>query len=331
MNSNSKIAIIGNGSWATALAKILAEKLDSLNWFIRKDKTIEYIKDFHHNPKYLSSVEFDVDKINLSSDINTIVSNSDILIFAKPAAYLQLILNDLTESLEDKVIVSAIKGLIPELDYTISQFFTKKFNIDYRNIAVISGPSHAEEIALERLSYLTIASENEEIAKTLSGLLKNRYVKTIISEDVTGIEYASILKNIFAIAAGIAKGFGLGDNFQSVLVANAHKEMSVFLEKINHYKRDINQSVYLGDLLVTAYSQFSRNRTFGTMIGQGYSVKSVQLEMDLVAEGYFAVRGIHEINEEFKLFMPITEMVYNVLYNKKTVEKEIKKLSEILL
>ncbi len=330
MGTSRKIAIIGNGSWATALAKILVENNGKIYWFIRKEKTIQYIKDFHHNPKYLSSVEFDVDKINFNSDINQIISNSDILIFAKPSAFLEIILENLTESLEDKIVVSAIKGLIPVDDLSISQYFNKKHKVNYTNLAVIAGPSHAEEIALERLSYLTIASENNSVSTELSQILQNRYVKTIQSIDILGVEYSAILKNIYAIATGIAKGLGYGDNFQAVLVSNAQKEIKRFLVNMNHFTREDCDSVYLGDLLVTAYSQFSRNRHFGTMVGQGYSVKSIQLEMDLVAEGFFATKGIFELNKQLKLNLPIVDMVYHILYNKKNPSTELKKLSNIL-
>lgn len=330
MASKKKIAIIGNGSWATALVKILVENTGSLNWYIRKEGVVDYIKAFHHNPKYLGSVEFDVSKLNLYNDINTVVKKSDILIFAKPSAYLNIILNNLTQKLDGKIIVSAIKGLIPGDDLTISQFFNKKYNIEYDRLAVVSGPCHAEEIALERLSYLTIASENADIAIELAAFFQNRYVNTIISNDITGIEYSAILKNIYAIAAGIAKGLGYGDNFQAVIVSNAQKEIKEFLKIINHYVREVNDSVYLGDLLVTAYSQFSRNRMFGTMVGQGYSIQSIQHEMDLVAEGYFASKGIHEINQQFKLNLPIADTVYNILYNNKSPQSEIKRLSNIL-
>lgn len=330
MASQKKIAIIGNGSWATALAKILVENVGCLNWYIRKEGVIDYIKAFHHNPKYLSSVEFDVSRLTLFSDINKIVKKSDILIFAKPSAYLNLILSNLTTGLDDKIIVSAIKGLIPEDDLTISQFFNKSYNISYDNMAVVSGPCHAEEIALERLSYLTVASDNIKVATELAAYFQNRYVNTVLSKDITGIEYSAILKNIYAIAAGIVKGLGYGDNFQAVIVSNAQKEIKDFLKKINHYSRDVNDSVYLGDLLVTAYSQFSRNRTFGTMVGQGYSIQSIQHEMDLVAEGYFAARGIFELNQKFRLNLPIATAVYNILYQNKPPQSEIKQLSNIL-
>ena len=330
MTNSKRIAIIGNGSWATALAKILIGNINHINWFIRKEKTIQYIKDFHHNPKYLSSVEFDVKKIHFFSDINEIIQESDILIFAKPSAFLEIILENLCVPLNNKIVVSAIKGLIPVEDLSISQYFNQKHQIDYNQLAVISGPSHAEEIALERLSYLTIASENNVITKELANLFQNRYVNTIQSKDILGVEFSAVLKNIFAIAAGIAKGLGYGDNFQAVLVSNAQKEIKRFLLNMNHYTREDCNSVYLGDLLVTAYSQFSRNRHFGTMIGQGYSVKSIQLEMDLVAEGFFATKGIHELNKKIKLDLPIVETVYHILYKKKSPETQLKKLSTIL-
>ncbi|MFC2138617.1 NAD(P)H-dependent glycerol-3-phosphate dehydrogenase [Bacteroidota bacterium] len=330
MGRLKKIAIIGNGSWATALAKILIDNKKRINWFIRKEKTIQYITDFHHNPKYLGSVEFNVKKITFYSDINQIVQESDILIFAKPSAFLEIILENLTENLSNKIVISAIKGLVPVDDLSISQYFNNKFNVSYKNLAVIAGPSHAEEIALQRLSYLTIASENKMLTRRLAHIFQNRYVRTIQSKDIIGVEYSAVLKNIYAIATGIAKGLGYGDNFQAVLVSNAQKEIKRFLLNMNHFNREDCDSVYLGDLLVTAYSQFSRNRTFGTMIGQGYCVKSVQLEMDVVAEGFFASKGIYELNKKLKLNLPIVDMVYQILYNKKSPESELKKLSNIL-
>jgi glycerol-3-phosphate dehydrogenase (NAD(P)+) len=331
MERTKKVAVLGGGSWATALVKLLLNNLPHICWFLRSEKTIDYIRKYGHNPNYISDIEFETSNITFYDSISDAIDQADILIFAIPAPFLKESLKSYHKGFGKKYIVSAIKGIIPHENLTIAEFFNKHYHVMFRNILIISGPCHAEEIALERLSYLTIASSSEAWAEHLADMLRCHYVKVKTSKDIYGTEYAAVLKNIFAIAAGIAHGLGYGDNFQAVLISNAMQEIKRFLEKTYNSKRKVLSSPYLGDLLVTAYSQFSRNRNFGMMIGKGYSVKSAQLEMNMIAEGYFAVNCIHEINRNFKVKMPIMDAVYNVLYEKISPALEIRLLSEKLM
>lgn len=324
------IAVIGSGSWATALAKILLENVPQINWFFRSEDAIEQFRLYSHNPGYLRGVEFDIDRINFYSDINQIVRDSDILLLVTPSAFLQSLLEPLTEDLSSKFVVSGIKGLIPDREQIVAVYLNTYYNIPFESIGVIAGPCHAEEVALERLSYLTIACQDEANAILFAKYLSCNYIRTNISDDIWGTEYCSVIKNIIAIAAGIAHGLMYGDNFLAVLIANALQEIERFVNAVHPINRDIKSSTYLGDLLVTSYSQFSRNRTFGTMIGKGYSVRTAQLEMHMVAEGYYAVKSIMEINKKYEVSMPICETVYQILYNNKTPRKEILKLTEKL-
>jgi glycerol-3-phosphate dehydrogenase (NAD(P)+) len=301
MKDNPKFAVIGGGSWATAIAKMLCVNQAQIAWYMRNEEAIAHLKSEHHNPNYLSSVEFKMDQLVLTSDINQAVAFADIIIFAIPSAFLSAELQKLTTKLEDKVIFSAIKGIVPETSLIVGEHFHKIFDIPFENIGVITGPCHAEEVALERLSYLTIACGDASKAKTVALNLSSNYIKAKISDDIIGTEYAAMLKNIYAIAAGMAHGLGYGDNFQAVLISNAIREISRFVDAVHPIDRDINESAYLGDLLVTAYSQFSRNRTFGNMVGKGYTVKSAQLEMNMIAEGYYAVSCMHHINKKYKV------------------------------
>ena len=330
MGPNSRIGILGGGSWATALVKLLLNNYDQLNWFIRDPEDIDFIKKYQHNPKYLTSVELDTNKINFCYPIDEVIDNSDILIIAIPAPFLEKSLEAYTGKFDDKFIVSAVKGIIPVHNMTVAEYFNRIYSVPFGSVAIISGPCHAEEIALERLSYLTISSKNKEDAEFIASLIECHYVKTKISKDIYGTEYAAVLKNIVAIAAGISHGLGYGDNFNAVLISNAHQEIKRFLDKTYKSKRKINSSPYLGDLLVTAYSQFSRNRTFGTMIGKGYTIKSAQLEMNMVAEGFYAVGCIKEINKQYNVKMPIIDAVYNILHARISPAIEIKLLSEKL-
>lgn len=227
-------------------------------------------------------------------------------------------------------MVSAIKGIVPDENLIIGEFLNQRYQTPFENLLVISGPCHAEEVALEKLSYLTIASRDTELAARFAGLINTRYIKTIVSDDIYGTEYGAVLKNIYAIASGICHGTGYGDNFQAVLISNAIRELERFVEAVHPIDRDIKESAYLGDLLVTAYSQFSRNRTFGNMIGKGYTVTSAQLEMNMIAEGYYAVKCLHEINKQYKVYMPICNAVYNILYQKRSPAIEMKHLAEEL-
>jgi glycerol-3-phosphate dehydrogenase (NAD(P)+) len=330
MNKSPKFAVIGGGSWATAIAKMLCVNLDEIAWYMRNESAIDHIKTQKHNPNYLSSVEFDINKLKLTSDINEAVAYADYIIFAIPSAFLNAELKKLTVSLKDKVIFSAIKGIVPETFLIVGEHFHKEYNIPYHNIGVITGPCHAEEVALERLSYLTIACGDSDKAKEVAKVLSGNYIKTKISDDIIGTEYAAMLKNIYAIAAGIAHGLGYGDNFQSVIMSNAIREMKKFIRKVHKMKRNINNSAYLGDLLVTGYSVFSRNRMFGNMIGKGYTVQSAMHEMSMVAEGYYAVKSAYKLNQEYKAKTPIIDAVYEILYEGKDAKKVFKKLTEKL-
>ncbi len=328
--NSPRVSVIGSGSWATAIVKILHENLSSVGWYVREKEIIDHFKKHRNNPNYLSSVRFDISKINISNNINAIVKESDILIFVVPSAFLEVWLKPLTESLKGKFVISAIKGIIPKDDITIAEYFNKYYNLPFDQIGIVTGPSHAEEVALERLSYLTFACKTRSKAKKIASLFESHYIKTVLSTDIYGTEYSAVLKNIFAIAAGITHGLGYGDNFQAVLISNAQREIEKFLDKTYPGKRKASSSAYLGDLLVTCYSQFSRNRTFGTMIGKGYTVKSAMLELTMVAEGYYASKCIKEINQKFKVKMPITEAVYNILYENISPAIEMKLLTEQL-
>ena len=300
-----KIAIIGSGSWATAIAKIVIEHTHDIGWYFRKEDKIEEFKRKGHNPSYLTSVHFNLNEIFFSSDINEIVEEYDTLVFVTPSPYLKDLLKKLKKGLHSKLIVTAIKGIVPDEDLVCSEYFHKAYNVPYENLAVIGGPSHAEEVAMERLTYLTIGCSDVDKARSFSEKLASNYVKTKTSQDVIGIEYASVLKNVYAIAAGMCYGLKYGDNFQAVLMSNAMQEMNRFLNTINPIERAIIDSVYLGDQLVTGYSKFSRNHTFGAMIGKGYSVKAAQIEMEMVAEGYFGTKCMKEINRRLHVNMPI--------------------------
>lgn len=327
MSEHQKIAVLGGGSWATAIVKMLSENVASVGWYMRDEQTIEHIKENDHNPKYLSSAELDATCLDLSSDINYMVEKYDVLIFAIPSAFLMSELNKLTSSLENKIIFSAIKGIVPETGLIVGEHFNTQYNIPIENIGVITGPCHAEEVAMERLSYLTIACQDEEKAKKMAKSLESWYINTKTSDDIIGTEYAGVLKNIYAVAAGIAHGLGYGDNFQAVLMSNAIREMKRFIKKVHKMKRNINDSAYLGDLLVTGYSTFSRNRHFGNMIGKGYTVKSAQLEMSMIAEGYYAAKSAYKISQENKAKTSIIDAVFAILYEQKNPKKEFKKLT----
>ncbi len=329
MDKEPKIAIIGGGSWATALAKIcLGNPGRSINWYMRKDEQIETFKQIGHNPSYLSSVQFDVSRISFSSDINGIVKDSDILIFATPSPFLKGHLKKLKYSLKNKCVVSAIKGIVPDENLIVSEYFHQTYDVPNENLLVLAGPCHAEEVALERLSYLTIGCQSRENARMLANIMACNFVKISVNDDVFGLEYSSVLKNVYSIAAGICHGLKYGDNFQAVLISNAIREMNRFLNTVNQRQRNINESAYLGDLLVTSYSKYSRNRTFGTMVGKGYSVKTAQLEMEMIAEGYYAAKCIKEINRQYHVNMPILDAVYNILYERISPPIEIKVLTE---
>ncbi|MBT8236063.1 MAG: NAD(P)H-dependent glycerol-3-phosphate dehydrogenase [Bacteroidia bacterium] len=332
METARKYAVFGGGSWGTALVKMLSENLDNITWYMRNTDAISYIEKERHNPNYLTSVELHLDRLTLTDDINRAVEENDILIFAIPSAFLNSELGKLTASLQGKILFSAIKGIVPETGLIIGEHFHKEYDIDYEQIGVITGPCHAEEVALERLSYLTIACFDMEKAKEVASKLQSHYIKTKISDDIIGTEYAAMLKNIYALAAGIAHGLGYGDNFQSVLMSNAIREMKRYIRRVHKMKRNINNSAYLGDLLVTGYSTFSRNRMFGNMIGKGYTVKSAMMEMNMVAEGYYATKTAYELKSSFpkKVQSPIIDAVYGILYQGKNAKRTFKALTDRL-
>jgi glycerol-3-phosphate dehydrogenase (NAD(P)+) len=330
MNSPS-IAMIGSGSWATALAKLFLNNTTGINWFIRKQDDVSYFKEYKTNPRYLSSVEFETEKITFYTSLSECIKNSDYLILAIPSAFLNDSFSAIREEeLKSKIIFSAIKGIVPQHNLIVGEYLNKIYNVPLENIGVITGPCHAEEVAMEKLSYLTIASINTPNARILSELLNCRYLRSTVSDDIYGTEFSAVLKNVIAMAGGICHGLGYGDNFLAVLVSNAIQEIKRFVDAVHPIDRDIKASAYLGDLLVTAYSQFSRNRMFGAMLGKGYSVKQAQLEMNMIAEGYYAVKCVYEINKTYKVHMPITNAVYNIVYQNHDVRKEIKELSNLL-
>ncbi len=332
MSKPLQFGVLGGGSWATAIVKMLLENQDTVGWYMRNTESIAYIQTEKHNPNYLSSVEFQSKQLELTDDINTLFKNVEVLIFAIPSAFLESELQKLKSPLKGKIIFSAIKGIVPETGLIVGEHFHDKYAVPFNDIGVITGPCHAEEVALERLSYLTIACADEDKAALVAKNLKSHYIKTKISDDIIGTEYAAMLKNIYALAAGIYHGLGYGDNFQSVLMSNAIREMNRYIKHVHKMKRNINNSAYLGDLLVTGYSTFSRNRMFGTMIGKGYTVKSAQMEMKMVAEGYYAAKTAYNQKTEFKkkVKTPIIDAVYTVLYKKGNARRVFKELTNKL-
>ncbi len=328
---NKKIAVIGEGSWATAIIKILLDNTNEINWYIRHQKSIDFILKNNRNPNFLSSVKLDIKKLNFFTNVEDTIKDAEIVFLVVPSAFLKVTLDGVKKAaFKNKMILSAIKGIVPEDYLTVCDFMHKKYDVPLSKLGVVSGPSHAEEIALERLTYLTISTQNYNDAQYISKLFASRYIRTSLSDDIFGTEYATVMKNIMAVASGICHGLGYGDNFQAVLISNAIREIKRFVDVVHPITRDIKNSVYLGDLLVTAYSTFSRNRTFGNMIGKGYSVKAAQFEMNMVAEGYYAVKGIYEINKRFNIELAITNAVYNILYEKISPGMEIKILIDLL-
>jgi glycerol-3-phosphate dehydrogenase (NAD(P)+) len=326
---NTTIGVIGSGSWGTALVNLFTQNGYHVNWFVQTQEIREYIYAHGHNPSYLSSVSLNMDKLRVTVKIDDLIEASNLIVLVIPSAYLHGVLVNATEPLKEKTIVSAVKGIIPETNDIIADYLLKEFQVPRENFAMIAGPSHAEEVSSEKLTYLTVASENVDIARNLKEMLQNFHIKVSISHDIIGAEFAAIAKNVYAIAAGIFHGLGYGDNFQAVLVCNAAREMREFMNQVCRVNADITESAYMGDLLVTMYSQYSRNRMFGTMIGKGYSVKYARMEMIQVAEGYFGAKGLAHFMEVLGVDMPIAKTVYQVLYENKSVSKTFKELSEI--
>lgn len=331
MLSGKNIAVIGGGSWATAIVKILSNNCDTITWWMRSAETVQFVKANRHNQSYLTDVEIDLNKVHPTNDLAQSIRSAELVILAVPSAFLEDTLADVSPDLfSNKVVFSAIKGIVPGQLLIVGEYLHRNFHLPYENIGVITGPCHAEEVALEKLSYLTIACKDTDHAALLAGLMNCRYLRTTVSDDIYGTEYAAVIKNIVAIASGICHGLGYGDNFQAVLVSNAIQEIKRFVDTVSPIGRDIKDSAYLGDLLVTAYSQFSRNRTFGNMIGKGYSVKSAQMEMNMIAEGYYAVKCIFELNRKYQVDLPICSAVYEILYQQAGPRQTMQQLSHRL-
>ena len=324
------ISVLGSGSWATAIVKIATQNHDKVYWWVRETEIVEGVRQYGRNPLFLRSCQLDTNKIEITTDIKKVISATDTIVLVIPSAFVEKSLQDLTPSdFENKIIISATKGIIPSTNQIVADYLQSEYKVELDKQAVLSGPSHAEEIAQDGMTYLTLGAHQESLAQELANRFACRFVKTRTSNDVRGIEYSAVLKNIYALSAGICKGAGYGDNFISVLIANAAQEMQRFLNVIaRNENRDTNNFVYLGDLLVTAYSQHSRNRTFGQMIGQGYTVKSAQLEMSMVAEGYYATDCIHKTNATLGVDMPIAQFAYKVLYQGAPLNQELQQLSD---
>lgn len=314
MAHTGHIAVLGGGSWATALAKLLLKNEDYIYWYMRRPDRIEAFMEQGHNPVYLSDVQFDTSRIHFSADINEVCRAASTLVLAVPSPYLKEHLDKIDTPLQDKMIASAVKGIVPDENKIVTRYMMARYGCADANMMVIGGPCHAEEVALERLSYLTIGCHDRLKAMEFAERLASDKLRTIVSTDVDGIEYAAVLKNVYAIVSGIIHGMKYGDNFLAMLISNALREMRRFIDKADPHPRDCTDSAYLGDLLVTAYSRFSRNHNFGSMIGKGYSVKAAMMEMEMVAEGYYGTKCIHELNRALGVEMPIARCVYRILY-----------------
>jgi glycerol-3-phosphate dehydrogenase (NAD(P)+) len=322
--------VLGGGSWGTALVKILLEKNESINWYVRNEENLGHIKKFKRNPNYLRSLVLDTEKIKLSDSIEKVVKNSDIIILAIPSPFLDSELKKIKSSLSSKTIFSALKGVVPESHLIVSEHLNKVYNLPLSKIGIITGPCHAEEVALEKLSYLTVACKNQAIGESMRESLDTKFIKAKLSKDSVGVEYAAMLKNVYALITGISHGLGYGDNFQSVLISNSVREMKEFIKTIYKFKRDINDTEYLGDLLVTSYSTFSRNRTLGNMLGKGYSLKAAISEMSMISEGYYATKNAYEIGIENKIEFDIINTAYDILYRNLSPKKCMKILADKL-
>lgn len=331
MNDAQKIAVIGAGSWGTALVKLLSTNATRVGWWVRRPETIAHISKYGHNPDYISAAQFEVERLAMDSDIHAVVRDAEVLVIAVPSAFLKATMDQLDPAeLKGKTVFSAVKGIVPETNQIVGEYLFQHWGVAEHDFGVICGPCHAEEVAMERLSYLTIACQDLDKARSMGQALNGRFMKTSLSDDIYGTEYAAILKNVIAVCAGITVGLGYGDNFRAVLVSRAIQEIERFVTAVHPIARDINEPAYLGDLLVTAYSTFSRNREFGNMVGKGYSVRAAQLEMNMVAEGYYAVKCVHEINAKLGVDMPITETTYRILYEKMAPMMEMRLLSDRL-
>lgn len=343
-----RFGIIGSGSWATALAKILTDNKQALHWCVRSEMIVQHLRQRHHNPTYLSSVYFDTSLLQLTTDVREVITNSDTVVIAVPSAYVASTLQSLPPAaLNGKKIISAVKGMLPDQNLLLNDYLRNEYELPLTDYFTVMGPCHAEEVAAEKLSYLTFSGTDIETTEKIAAAFNTEYLNTVVNNDVYGVQYAAILKNIYALGAGIAHGLEYGDNFLSVLIANAADEMAGFLHKVGIQHMEVGvhgedpvthrktpnyaASVYLGDLLVTCYSLFSRNRTFGNMIGKGYSVRSAQLEMNMVAEGYNASRSIYRLNETVKAEMPIAGAVYRILWENVKPSAGYKQIEQVLV
>lgn len=324
----TRFAVIGHGSWATAIVKILTDNRRAVDWYVRNDEVREHIATHRSNPKYLSEVRFHTRRMVLHDNVSEAVENAQVIILATPSAFIKDVLADLFHPLKDKFVISAIKGIVPDEYITIAEYLNQYWDLPFDNIGVVTGPCHAEEVALERLSYLTIACKSIERAEEIAKAIANDYIRVTCSTDIYGTEYGAVLKNIYAIAVGICHSLGFGDNFTSVVIANAAIEMERFMKGTYQFDRQILASAYLGDLLVTCYSGFSRNRTFGQLLGKGYSVKVAQMEMNMVAEGYYATACVKELKDrlDIKIDMPIADAMYRIIYERKNAKKEFQNI-----
>lgn len=316
-----KFGLTGNGSWATAIAKILTDNGHTVNWWVRNSASMSHMKSRHHNPNYLTSVRFLPEMIHLTDNLEEVVRNCDDIIVCVPSAYVQGVIESIDVELwKGKNIISAIKGILPDCNLLLSDYLVAHRGCNLQQYVAITGPCHAEEVAQERLSYLTFSGLNDELTSGIAKAFRNDYIYTTHNHDIWGAQFAAVLKNIYAIGAGMAHAMDYGDNFLSVYVTNCYREMFRFLEA--HFEQvhpsneypDFHTSAYLGDLLVTCYSLHSRNRTLGTMLGKGYSVKAAILEMSMVAEGYYAARGMQAISKSFDIAIPIAGSIYKVLW-----------------
>lgn len=334
-----QFGIIGSGSWATALAKIVTDNGNTIHWLVRSESIRQHLLQRKHNPNYLSSASFDIQKLKLHISLSDMMEACDCLVLAVPSAYIEDTLKELTpDSLSGKLVVSAVKGMMPERIILLNEWLFQQYQFPLDSYFTLMGPCHAEEVARERLSYLTFSGLSEEKTSLIASHFKTWYINTVVNSDVIGVQYAAILKNIYALGAGIAHGLEYGDNFQSVFIANCADEMAGFLKKVGVQHMEVGSqdanyaaSVYLGDLLVTCYSLYSRNRTFGNMIGKGYSVISAQLEMNMVAEGYNASKSIFLLNQQVGADMPIAASIYQILWQHLSPEVGFKQIEEVLI
>lgn len=329
MNSKKilpNVGVIGSGSFGTAVVKMLMENAEKVHWLLREDGTTDGLLNAGHNPYYLTSVKFDIKRLILTTNINDFITACDVVILAIPSIYLASIMENMNCDYSGKIFVSVIKGIVPEQNDVVANFLRTKYKIGYSHQAVLAGPCHAEEVAMERLSFLTVAAVNKETTQMLSDLFSSKYIRISQSNDILGNQYSAVLKNIYAIGAGIANGLGYGDNFQAVYISNAIRELEIILNAIYSEPRNVNDSSYIGDLLVTAYSLFSRNRMLGNLVGKGYTVKSAIHSMNMVAEGYYATKGIYEIVKQMNINTPIIECIFNILHRNEDCKEQFKSL-----